>query len=88
MTIKDSEGGTLYVCEGYSTMGTMFGDEPIRSLYKDEALLCEYDRTRPYWKMKHWAYAGMYTHFFIGNSIFHLSLELLTKFWKTSCLVL
>ena len=22
--------------------------------------------------------------FFIGNSIFHLSLELLTKFWKTS----
>ena len=22
------------------------------------------------------------THFFIGNSIFHLSLELLTKFWK------
>ena len=24
------------------------------------------------------------THFFIGNSIFHLSLELLTKFWKTS----
>ena len=23
-------------------------------------------------------------HFFIGNSIFHLSLELLTKFWKTS----
>jgi hypothetical protein len=22
-------------------------------------------------------------HFFIGNSIFHLSLELLTKFWKT-----
>ena len=26
------------------------------------------------------------THFFIGNSIFHLSLELLTKFWKISCL--
>ena len=24
------------------------------------------------------------THFFIGNSIFHLSLELLEKFWKTS----
>ena len=24
------------------------------------------------------------THFSIGNSIFHLSLELLTKFWKTS----
>ena len=25
-----------------------------------------------------------YSRFFIGNSIFHLSLELLTKFWKTS----
>ena len=25
-----------------------------------------------------------FTHFFIGNSIFHQSLELLTKFWKTS----
>ena len=25
-----------------------------------------------------------YTFVFIGNSIFHLSLELLTKFWKTS----
>ena len=24
------------------------------------------------------------THFFIGNSIFHLSLEVQTKFWKTS----
>ena len=24
------------------------------------------------------------THFFIGNSIFYLSLELLTKFWQTS----
>ena len=27
------------------------------------------------------------TLFFIGNSIFHLSLELLTKFWKTSLLL-
>ena len=25
-----------------------------------------------------------YTAFFVSNSIFHLSLELLTKFWKTS----
>ena len=24
------------------------------------------------------------THFFIGKSIYHLSLELLTKFWKMS----
>ena len=51
MVISDIDGQILYICERFSTIGT--------NLFAHEQLLCDYDRARPYWKMEHWAYAGM-----------------------------
>ena len=61
MTIKDVNEQVLYICERYSTLGSQFENKELgKELFKDEALLCDYDKTKRYWKMKHWAYGGMY----------------------------
>ena len=61
MTIRDIEGITLQVCERYSTMRTIFQDPNAPTqLFPHEKLLCDYDVTTKHWKMRHWAYGGMF----------------------------
>merc|ERR1712196_406047 len=52
MTIIDMNQNVLYICERFSTVGG--------ALFPLEEILCDYDKARPYWKMGHWAYNGMY----------------------------
>ena len=62
MVVKDLSGQIFYICERYSTLGSKYQDKSLGTdLFKDEQLLCEYDKAKPFWKMKHWAYAGTFS---------------------------
>ena len=66
MTVRDIENTVLQVCERYSTLGTIFEDNTTsptaggKPLFKDEELLCDYDKARLHWNSRHWAYGGMF----------------------------
>ena len=62
MVVKDLSGQIFYICERYSTLGSKYQDKSLGTdLFKDEQLLCEYDKAKPFWKMKQWAYAGTFS---------------------------
>ena len=62
MEIKDIDARLLYICERFSTRGTMHADRSLgSSFFRNEPLLCDYDKTKPYWRIQHWAYGGMFS---------------------------